>query len=192
MKDHHHSQSSRPGIIQNQVYLLRSQVHARLRAGRELAEDTTASRAGLGLVAVKNGQQALPHLAGLLAGVDSLPDARLLVVADDRSSLLVVGSKTLLKSFGVVVAALDQRLAGDVVRHGLLGRVEGSVVRPPAGRVHKTARDARHEQRVVDLELYGMLESLVALAKHGVETLCLRDSAGEAVENEAIVRKVIG
>ena len=75
----------------------------RLGTGRELGQEAAAGGVGLVLVAVEDGEQALPDLAGLLAGVDRLPDARLLVVADDRGRLLVVGIEALAEGVGVVV-----------------------------------------------------------------------------------------
>lgn len=159
---------------------------ALLRAGSsELTKDTIAGVLGLGLVTVEDGKQRLPDLAGLLAGVDGLPDARVLIVAHHGGSLLVVGGEALLEGLGVVIAALDKRLAGDVVGHGLLRGVEDLVIGPARGGVDETARDARHEEGIVDLELDGVLEGLVALAEHLVETLGLGDCAGEAVEDEA-------
>lgn len=154
-----------------------------------LAHDTAASAASLGLVTLKDGEQRLPHLGGLLAGVNGLPDARVLVVADDGRRLLVVGLETLAQRLGVVVTALHQRLARDVVLHVVLGRVEDAVVGTAGSRVDETARDARDEKGVVDLELDRVLQGQVALAEHGVETLGLGDGAREAVEDEAIVRK---
>lgn len=148
------------------------------------AQDAGAAALGLVLVAVEDGEQALPHLAGLLAGVDSLPDARLLVVAHDGAGLLVVGGETLLEGVGVVVGPLDQGLARDVVGHGHLGRVEGQVVAATRGRVYQPARDARHQQGVVDLQLHGVLQLLVAVLQHGVETLGLGNGTGEAVKDE--------
>lgn len=149
------------------------------------AQNAGAAALGLVLVAVEDGQQALPNLAGLLAGVDGLPDARLLVVAHDRGSLLVVGGEALLEGFGIVVGPLDQGLARDVVGHGLLWRVEGQVVAPARGRVHQPARDARHQQGVVDLQLHSVLKLLVALPQHLIEALGLRHGTGEAVEDES-------
>lgn len=149
------------------------------------AQDAGAAALGLVLVAVEDGQQALPDLAGLLAGVDGLPDARLLVVAHDGGSLLVVGGKALLERVGVVVGPLDQGLARDVVGHGLLGRVEGQVVAAARGWVHQPARDTRHQQGVVDLQLHGVLKLLVALPQHLVEALGLGHGTGEAVEDES-------
>lgn len=158
----------------------------------ELAEDGAASLASLGLVAVKDGEQALPDLAGLLGGVNGLPDARLLVVVDHRGGLLVVGLEALLESVGIVVGALDQWLARDVVGHLLLGRVELDVVAAARGGVDQTAGDARYEELVVNLELDGVLEGLVALAEHLVETLGLGDGAGETVKDEAAVCHMSG
>lgn len=152
----------------------------------DLAQDTRPGASSLGLVAIKDGQQRLPDLAGLLAGVNGLPDAGVLVVADDGRRLLVVGLEALAEGLGVVVGALDEGLASDVVLHGLLGGVEGQVVRTAGGGVDETARDARDEQGVVDLELHRVLQGEVALAEHGVETLGLGNGAGEAVEDEAV------
>ena len=65
--------------------------------------------------------QIVPDDARCLSGVDRMPDALLLVVFDNRAGLLVEDTKTLRKSLDVVVRALDEWLAGDVVGHGLLG-----------------------------------------------------------------------
>ena len=156
-----------------------------LRAGRKLAKHAAARVGSLGLVAVKDGEQALPDLAGLLAGINSLPDAGVLVVANDGGGLLVVGRKTLLKRLGVVIRALDEGLAGGVVGHGHLGGVEDLVVRAARGGVDETASDAGDEQGIIDLQLNGVLQGLVALAQHGVEALGLGHGAREAVEDKA-------
>lgn len=79
-------------------------------------------------LAVENLKQALPDLAGLLAGIDWLPNTGLLVVVDNRCGLGVICRKALLKCIGVVVRALDERLASDIVGHFGLGRVEDLVV----------------------------------------------------------------
>jgi hypothetical protein len=136
------------------------------------------------LLAVDNLQHVLPHLAGLLAGIDALPDTGGAVVVDDRGGLLVVGVQALLQGLGVVVAALDQRLASDVVLHVILGGVEGGVVGTAGGGVDQAASDASNEERVVDLELDGVLQRLVALLEHNVKTLGLGDGTGEAIQNE--------
>lgn len=88
-----------------------------------------------------------------------------------------------------VVRALDEGLARDVVRHGLLGRRKLLVVRAARRRVDEAARDARHEEVVVDEELDGVLDGLLALGEHAVELLGLRDVAREAVEDEAARRE---
>ena len=49
----------------------------------------------------------------------------------------------------------------------------------------EAARDARDEERVVDLEFNGVLQLLGARGEHAVEFLRLGDSAREAVEDKA-------
>jgi len=100
----------------------------------------------LALPSLHNLQHVLPHLSRLLAGIQALPDAGLLVVMHNRRGLLVIDSQALLQGLGVVVGALDKGLAGDVVLHGLLGRVEGAVVRAARGRVDEAAGDTLDEE----------------------------------------------
>lgn len=80
------------------------------------------------LVLLEDIEHGLPDLAGLLAGVNAGPDAGLLVVTGDGSSLLVVSSKTLLESIGVIVGTVDEGLASDIILHLLLGRAEDGVI----------------------------------------------------------------
>jgi hypothetical protein len=134
---------------------------------------------------LEDAQDVLPHSSGLLAGVDASPDVGLLVVGDDGRGLVVVGGQTLGEGGLVVVGTLDEGLAGDVVGHGLLGRVEDLVVRAAGGGVDETAGDTRDEQAVVDAELDGVLERLLAGLEHVVEALGLGNGAREAVEDEA-------
>lgn len=77
---------------------------------------------------MENTEEALPHLARLLAGINTPPDAGLLVVVSNRGGLGVVCHQTFVQGVDVVVGALDQRLASDVVLHVLIGRVEDLVV----------------------------------------------------------------
>lgn len=65
-----------------------------------------------------------PNEFWALSSVDRGPDSSLLVVLDDRGSLVVVGSKTFLKSSSVVVRSLDEGLASLVIGHGLLWWVD--------------------------------------------------------------------
>ncbi len=123
---------------------------------------------------------------------------------------LVVGRQTLLERLGVVVGPLDERLAGDVVGHVLLGRVDCgggrpqslavgasarsppgltlAVVAPARGGVDETASDARNKEPVRHLELERLVELLLLGREHAVEFFCLNDRAGEAVEDEAAPR----
>lgn len=136
----------------------------------------------LGLV--EDTENALPNLTGLLAGINTTPDTSLLVVGADGGGLGVVGGKTLAEGVGVVVGSLDQRLAGDIVHHVLLGGVEDLVVRAARRRVHQAASDTRHEQSIVDLQLNGVLERKLARGQHLVQTLSLGNGTGETVQNE--------
>lgn len=139
----------------------------------------------LGLPSLHNVEHVLPYLSRLLASIQTLPDTSLLVVTHNGAGLRVVGAQALVQGLSVVVAALNQRLARDVVLHVLLGRVEGTVVRASGGWVDETAGDALDEKAVVNLQLNGVLESLFALLEHGVEAFGLRDGTGEAVKDEA-------
>lgn len=140
------------------------------------------------LVLVENTQQALPDLTRLLASVNSAPDTGGLVVVADRSGLGVVSRQTLGQGVGIVIGTLDQRLAGDIVDHVALGRVEDLVVRTAGSRVDQTTGDTGDEKSVVNLQLNGVLELLLAGKQHLVQTLGLGDSSGETVQNETVAR----
>lgn len=120
----------------------------------------------------------------LLTSVNALPDAGILVVADNGSCLGVVGGETLLQGFGVIIGALNQGLASQVIRHGDLGRVEDLVVRAAGSRVHQSACDACYKERIIDLQLYCMLQFLVLLRQHFVKRLGLSNCAGKTVKDE--------
>lgn len=156
---------------------------ASLVLGGDAAEDAGGvTTLALG---VEDLEHVLPDLAGLLGGVETLPDTGLLVVADDGSRLGVVGSEALLEGLRVVVGALDEGLASDVILHILLGRVEGAVVGASGSGVDEAAGNAGDEQGVVDLQLDSVLKLLVARLEHSIESLSLGDCTGEAVEDEA-------
>lgn len=94
--------------------------------------------------------------------------------------------KTLLECFGIVVRALDERLASDIINHIALGGVEDLVVRTTRCGVDETASNTRDEERVVDLELNSVLQGLVGGPEHAIELLGLDDCSREAVKDEAI------
>jgi hypothetical protein len=152
---------------------------------RLLGDANLAKNAARGSVLLEDVQQALPHLAGLLRGVDLLPDASVAVVVNDRASLIVVGTETLAESALVVVGTLDERLAGHIVDHAGLGRVEDLVVRAAGGGVHEAASDAGNKKLVGDLELDGVLQRLRLALEHAVELDGLGNGARETVEDEA-------
>lgn len=134
---------------------------------------------------LENAKQTLPNSAGLLASINLLPDTRLLVVSNDRTSLVVVGGQSLLESTLVVVAALNKRLASEIVGHVCLWWVEDLVVGAARSRVDQAACDSCNKELVVDAKLNGVLEGLLHRHKHRVEALSLGDCAREAVEDES-------
>lgn len=138
-----------------------------------------------GRLLIENTEEALPDGARFLAGIDTLPDAGLLVVVDDRAGLLVVGRESLLESVGVVIASLDERLASNVIGHVGLWGVEDLVVRTTGCRVNETAGDSGNKELVVNTELNGVLKSLLPWCKHLVKTLGLSNSTGETIKNES-------
>lgn len=154
--------------------------------GLVLASDPAQDAGTVALLLVaEDAQDALPDLAGFLAGVNTFPDAGLAIVVDHRGGLGVVSTEALLQCVRVIVAALDEGLASNVILHVLLGRVEGGVVRSAGRRVDKATGDAGDEERIVDLQLDGVLQLLLALRKHGIEALRLGNGARETVENES-------
>jgi hypothetical protein len=152
---------------------------------RLLGDADLAQNAAGGSILLEDVQQALPHLAGLLRSIDLLPDAGVAVVVNDRASLVVVGTETLAESALVVVGTLDERLAGHIVDHAGLRRVEDLVVRAAGGGVHKATGDTGNKKLVGDLELDGVLQRLVLGLEHAVELDGLGNGAREAVEDEA-------
>lgn len=141
------------------------------------------------LILLEDTQQALPDLARLLASVNTAPNASLLVVIADGRRLSVVSSQTLGEGLGIVVRALDQRLAGNVVLHVRLGRVKNLVVRAAGSRVDQTTSNTSDKQSVVNLQFHGMLELLLAGREHVVKALSLRNRPGETIQDETAIAR---
>ena len=152
-----------------------------------LGQDRATSASQRPVILVKHAQKALPHLAGLLARINLPPNPRLLVVSHHRTRLAVICAQSCRQRLLVVVAALNQWLASDIVGHRFLGWVEDLVVAAAGGGVDETAGDAGDEEGVVDLELDGVHEGFRLGFEHLVEALCLGDCAWETVEDEAEV-----
>jgi len=150
-----------------------------------LGDANLAEEAAGRCVLLEDVQHALPDLTRLLRGVDLLPDAGVAVVVDDGAGLLVVGTKALAESALVIVGALDERLAGNVVDHVSLRGVEDLVVRAARGGVHETTGDTGDKKLVGDLELDGVLQRLRLGLKHAVELDSLGNGAREAIKDEA-------
>jgi hypothetical protein len=139
-----------------------------------------ASNAVVGVL-VKDSEETLPHLTGLLARVNATPDPSLLVVFTNRGGLGVVRGQSLLEGLSIVVRPLDQRLAGYIILHILLGGVEDLVVRTSRGRVDQATRYPCNQQRIINLQLDGVVQLLLAARKHVIQTLCLGNGAREAI-----------
>jgi hypothetical protein len=146
----------------------------------DLAEQAAGRR-----VLLEDVEHALPHLARLLRGVDLLPDASVAVVVNNGAGLLVVGTETLAKSALVVVGALDQRLASNIVDHVGLRGVEDLVVGATRCGVDKATGDTGDKELVGDLELDSVLEGLGLGLEHAVKLDSLGNGAREAIEDEA-------
>lgn len=100
----------------------------------------------------------------------------------------MVRAEALLERVCVVVGALDEWLASDVVFHLALGRVENLVVRASGRGVDQSAGNTCDEEGVVNLELHGVLERLLAGGEHVIKLLGLGDCSREAIEDEAARR----
>lgn len=120
-------------------------------------------------------------------GVHLVVDSTKSVVAGKRSRLLVISFKTLLQSLGVVVASSNERLAGDVVGHGDLWRVEFFVVAAATGEMDHPSADAPDEQAVIDGELNHSVELRLSLLQQAVELLSLNDGSREAIEQKSVL-----
>ena len=72
-----------------------------------------------------------------------------------------------------------------VIGHGHPGRRELLVIAPAGGAVDEAARDAPHQQRVVDAELDHRVERLLARLEQLVQLLGLHHGARKAVQQEA-------
>lgn len=110
------------------MQILAKQLPLPLLSPTLLPSDLTEQTSTRTLWLVDDTEQAFPNLSWFLASINALPDVSLLVVSYDRGGLLMVGNEALLQSIGIVVGPLDQRLASDIIFHGLLGRIEDLVV----------------------------------------------------------------
>ena len=105
----------------------------------------------------------------------------LAVVADQRLGLLVIDLKALQDGLFLVVVALDQRLAGDVVLALDLGRIELDVIGAAGGDVHATTAHAGDDLAVRHVDFEHVVDRHAGIL-HG---LGLRNGARETVEHVA-------
>ena len=109
----------------------------------------------------------------------------LVIVGEDGGSLCVVGLHSLSQDLGVIVLALDKRLASEVVLALNLGWVELDVVRSATCGVNAATLNSLNKNVIVDLELNSLVDLLATRAEHAVELLSLNSGSGEAVKQES-------
>merc|ERR1712205_248408 len=108
----------------------------------------------------------------------------------------VVALQALCKSFCGVITALVESLSGFIVSHVARTRcasgvrlrgIELHMVRTSTSLVDPTATDAFFQNGVRDVQFNhrGDLLTTIAVGKHVVKSICLRNSAWEPVKNEA-------
>src|SRR5882672_6371398 len=104
------------------------------------------------------------------------------IIVDQRPGLLLVDLQALSHRFLLVVLALHQGLARQIVLARHFRGIEGQVIVAPGGRMHAAAAQAPDDLLVIDLDLEHKIE-VDARCAHGVG---LRDGARKAVEQVAV------
>src|SRR5882672_7147898 len=104
------------------------------------------------------------------------------IVVDQGPGLLLVDLEAPSHGLLLVVFALHQRLARQIVPAGGLRRVEADVVVPARRRVHAAPRETPDDLVVVDVDLQHEVESDV----RGAHRLSLGDGARKSVEQVAV------
>src|SRR5499427_10517234 len=103
------------------------------------------------------------------------------VIVDKRFGLRVVDGEALLNRLFLVVVALDQGLARDVVAVGNLRRVEFDVIGPSRGDVHAPTAHALDDRGIWDVDLEYIVDGYSRILQ-GVR---MRQGARKAVEQVA-------
>lgn len=96
--------------------------------------------------------------------------------------LLQAGAQLLLG----VIAALDERLAGDIVFACHLGRAEEQVVGAATGGVNQATGDSLDKQLVVDVQVDHLVDADVLLLQKAVQNLSLVDGSGKPIKDETL------
>lgn len=122
--------------------------HAR---SASIGNSTEDARAMPLVLSLQNIQDIFPYLARLLAGINTLPNASLFIVIDYRGCLVVIYSESFLKRIGIVVASLNERLAGNIILQWLFRGVEGCMIRATGSRMDQAACDTSNKKRIVYL-----------------------------------------
>src|SRR3954454_22916068 len=137
----------------------------------------------------QRGQHRPDPVADLVRGgkpVDPPQDRALLVVADERLGLLVVGAQTAPDHGGLVVVADLEPGAVDVADALVLRRVELHMEEVALLDAHAPAAEPPDDLLVGDLDQDHGGEPAAEIRELRVERLALSDRAGEAVEDEPV------
>ena len=94
------------------------------------------------LLVPKHLKQRLPDLARFLTCVNALPNSGGFIVSNNRRRLGVVRCQSLLQRVLVIVRAMNQGFASDIVLHLRLWRIEDLVVRPTRRWVNESSSNA--------------------------------------------------
>lgn len=102
-----------------------------------------------------------PDVVGRLGRIDDAQNAALLIVAEEWRGHRMVRMQARLERVGVVVVAVHERLASDVVFARHLWRRKLDVIRATTGLVNQAASDTAHEKSVVDAKLNDRVKFLL-------------------------------
>lgn len=98
----------------------------------------------LGIALVQHGLDLLPDVTHISGSIEGGQDVLLTVVSHERRGVLSVRVESLAQRGFVVVAALHEGLASDVVLAGHARGLEVDVVRATRGHVDQATSDALH------------------------------------------------
>lgn len=123
----------------------------------------------LGVALVQDSLDLLPNAIHISSSIEGGQDVLLAVISHERGRVLSVRVESLAQCRFVVVAALHEGLASEVVLASHVRGLEVDVVRATRGHVDQAASDALHQQLFVDLELQRAIELGVLALQHDVE-----------------------
>jgi len=126
----------------------------------------------------QNALDLRPDFGRLERGVQFYQDSLSPVVSDYRLGVFVEGRQPLAQGLLVVVAALNQRIAGFIIYVRDFRRLEFDMIRATTCRMDASTRDTAHQQVVIKDEVKHAVEVLAILFEHLVELLLAQQSEG--------------